>query len=51
MRLLVIMIPHSKEKAIIMKLTPFERSLWRCKLKVVLSYFFFHCPFPSLPTL
>ena len=37
MRLLVIMILHLKEKAIIMKLMPFWRSF--CKWRVVLNYF------------
>lgn len=41
MRLLVIMIPRSREKAIITKLTLFWQSLWRCKRMVVFDCFYF----------
>ena len=51
MRLLVIMIPHSKEKAIIMKLTLFWRSLWRCKRMVVFDCFYSYSYFPCLSSL
>jgi hypothetical protein len=46
MRLLVIMILHSKEKAIIMRLTSFWRRFWRCKRMVVLDCFLFFMSFP-----